>query len=65
MAHQTDLNEAVASASVIGDATTAPIRAGSASGMISSIEPASYILREIVSRAEDILKNRTQTLLGG
>ena len=65
MAHQNELREDVASASAAGDATTAPIRAGTASGLISSIEPASYILREIVSRAEDILKNRTQKLLSG
>ena len=65
MAHQSELREDVAAASAAGDATTAPIRAGTASGLINSIEPASYILREIVSRAEDILKNRTQTLLGG
>ena len=65
MAHQSELKEDVAAASAAGDATTAPIRAGTASGLINSIEPASYILREIVSRAEDILKNRTQTLLGG
>ena len=65
MAHQSELREDVAAASAAGDATTAPIRAGTASGLINSIEPASYILREIVSRAEDILKNRTQILLGG
>ena len=65
MARQNELREDVASASAAGDATTAPIRAGTASGLISSIEPASYVLREIVSRAEDILKNRTQKLLGG
>ena len=64
-AHQSELREDVAAAAAAGDATTAPIRAGTASGLINSIEPASYILREIVSRAEDILKNRTQTLLGG
>ena len=44
--------------------TTAPVRAGAASGLIRSIEPASYILREIVSEAEDILRNRPQKLLG-
>ena len=46
-------------------ATTAPARAGTASGLIRSIEPASYILREIVSQAEDILRHRPQKLLGG
>ena len=46
-------------------ATTAPVRAGGASAIIRSVEPASYILREIVSQAEDILKNRTEKLLGG
>jgi hypothetical protein len=41
------------------------VRAGAASGLIRSVEPASYIIREIMSQAEDILKNRSKTLLGG
>jgi len=65
MTRQAELREEVATASAAGDATTAPVRAGAASGLIRSIEPASYILREIVSEAEDILKNRPQKLLGG
>lgn len=65
MARQSELKEDIATASAAGDATTAPVRAGAASGLIRSIEPASYILREIVSQAEDILKNRPQKLLGG
>lgn len=60
-----ELNEVVATASAASDATTAPVRAGAASGLIRSVEPASYIIREIMSQAEDILKNRTQSLLGG
>lgn len=63
MARKSELNEDVATANAAGDATTAPVRAGTASGLIRSIEPASYILREIMSQAEDILRNRTQTLL--
>lgn len=63
MTHQNELREDIAIASAAGDATTAPVRAGAASGLIRSIEPASYILREIVSQAEDILKNRPQALL--
>ena len=55
MVRQSELREDVAAASAAGDATTAPIRAGTASGLINSIEPASYILREIVSRAAHIL----------
>ena len=65
MARQSELREAVATAAVAEDATTAPVRAGAASGLIRSVEPASYIIREIMSQAEDILKNRPQTLLGG
>ena len=65
MTHQAEIREEVATASAAGDATTAPVRAGNASGLIRSIEPASYILREIVSEAEDILRNRPQKLLGG
>jgi len=55
----------IAAATATGHATTAPVRAGAASGLIRSIEPASYILREIISQAEDVLRNRPQKLLGG
>ncbi|MCH7737185.1 MAG: nitronate monooxygenase [Chloroflexi bacterium] len=65
MTRQSELMEDIASATAAGDATTAPVRAGTASGLIRSIEPASYILREIVSQAEDILRHRPQKLLGG
>jgi len=65
MARQAELQEEVATASAAGDATTAPVRAGSSAGLIRSIEPASYILREIISQAEDILSHRPQKLLGG
>jgi nitronate monooxygenase len=65
MTHQSELKEDIATATAAGDATTAPVRAGAASGLIRSIEPASYILREIVSQAEDILRHRPQKLLGG
>jgi nitronate monooxygenase len=65
MTRQSELREDIATAAAAGDATTAPVRAGIASGLIRSIEPASYILREIVSEAEDIIKNRSQKLLGG
>ena len=64
MARKSELSEDIATAAAAGDATTAPVRAGVASGLIRSVEPASYILREIVSQAEDILKNRPQKLLG-
>ncbi|MBT97401.1 MAG: 2-nitropropane dioxygenase [Dehalococcoidia bacterium] len=64
MERQSELREVIAAAVAAEDATTAPARAGSASGLIRSVEPASYIIREIMSRAEDILKNRPQTLLG-
>ena len=63
MERQSELSEKIATATAAGDATTAPVRAGTASGLIRSIEPASYILREIVSQAEDILKNRPNSLL--
>ena len=64
MANQNELKEDIATATAAGDATTAPVRAGAASVLIRSVEPASYILREIVSQAEDILKHRTEKLLG-
>ena len=65
MARQSELREDIATATAAEDATTAPVRAGAASGLIRSVEPASYILREIVSQAEDILRHRPQKLLGG
>ncbi len=65
MTRQSELREVIATAAAAEDATTAPVRAGGASGLIRSVEPASYIIREIMSQAEDILKNRSQTLLGG
>ena len=64
MARQSELREDIATATAAGDAITAPVRAGTASGLISSVEPASYILREIVSQAEDILRNLPPKLLG-
>ena len=64
MARQSELREDIATATAAGDAITAPVRAGTASGLISSVEPASYILREIVSQAEDILRNLPLKLLG-
>jgi nitronate monooxygenase len=65
MAKQSELMEDIATATAAGDATTAPVRAGGAAAVIRSVEPAAYILREIVSQAEDILRHRSQKLLGG
>ena len=65
MTRQSELREDIATATAAEDATTAPVRAGAASGLIRSVEPASYILWEIVSQAEDILRHRPQKLLGG
>ena len=65
MARKSELSEDIATAISAGDVTTAPVRAGTASGLVRSVDPASYILREIVSQAEDILRNRPQKLLGG
>ena len=65
MTRQSELREDIATATAAEDATTAPVRAGAASGLIRSVEPASYILREIVSQAEAILRHRPQKLLGG
>ena len=45
------------------DAGTAPIRAGSAVGLISSVEPAGELLRKIVEEAESILRSRPGALL--
>ena len=47
------------------DAGTAPIRAGNAVGLISSVEPAGELLRKIVEEAESILRSRPGALLSG
>ncbi|MQG77595.1 MAG: nitronate monooxygenase [SAR202 cluster bacterium] len=45
------------------DAGTAPIRAGNAVGLISSVEAAGELLRKIVEEAESILRGRPSALL--
>ena len=60
-----ELQEEIATAIAAEDASIAPVRAGSASGLISSIEPAGDIVRRIVAEAEHILRNRPPRLLGG
>ena len=45
------------------DASLAPVRAGNAVGLFSTIEPAGDILRRIVEEAEAILRRRPEALL--
>ena len=65
MARQGELLEQIATASAAGDTAIAPVRAGTVSGLIGSVEPAGDILRRIVAEAEAVLRNRPRTLLGG
>ncbi len=59
------LQEEIATADAAEDASIAPVRAGNASGLISRIEPAGDIVRRIVAEAEQVLRGRPPSLLGG
>lgn len=61
--HSEELRSQLASADRAGDANIAPVRAGNAVGLFSTIEPAGEILRRIVEEAELILRSRPQALL--
>ena len=65
LARRGELQEEIATAAAAEDASIAPARAGNASGLISSVEPAGDIVRRIVAEAEQILRNRPHGLLGG
>ena len=65
LARRGELQEEIATAAAAEDASIAPARAGNASGLISSVEPAGDIVRRIVAEAEQILRNRPPGLLGG
>ncbi len=58
------MQEEIAIAAAAEDASIAPARAGNASGLISSVETAGDIVRQIVAEAEQILLNRPHALLG-
>ena len=58
-----ELRAQVTAAVQAKDATLAPVRAGNAVGLFSTIEPAGEILRRIVEEAEAILRRRPQALL--
>ena len=47
------------------DSRIAAVRAGSATGLVSQLEPAGDLVRRIVAEAEAILCSRPQFLLGG
>jgi nitronate monooxygenase len=59
-----DLARQVVAAIRAGDARTAAVRAGTASGLIHAVEPAGDILRRIVAEAETLLRTRPSQLLG-
>jgi len=61
--HRDELSSQIAAATQARDAKDAPIRAGNAVGLFSTIEPAGEILRKIVAEAEAILRSRPQVLL--
>jgi nitronate monooxygenase len=63
MAHRTALQEQLNAADQAGDASVSAVRVGNATGLISSVEPASEIVRRIIAEAEAILRSRPQIVL--
>jgi nitronate monooxygenase len=63
-AHRQALQAEVAAGSEHADLDVAGISAGVAAGLITSAQPAGEIVRTIVQEAEDLLRERTRTLLG-
>ena len=65
IARRGELQEEIATAAAAEDASIAPARAGNAAGLISGVEPAGDIVRRIVAEAEQVLRSRPHSLLGG
>lgn len=65
LARRGELQEEIATAEAAEDASIAPVRAGNASGLIRSVDPAGDIVRRIVAEAEQVLRSRPRCLLGG
>ena len=63
VAHRDELSLQLAAAAQARNANIAPVRAGNAVGLFSTIEPAGEILRRIVEEAESILRSRPRALL--
>lgn len=63
-AARADLGQQVMAALRSGDPAIAPVRAGSAVGLIRGIEPAGEIVRRLVAEAEEVLRSRTRAVLG-
>jgi nitronate monooxygenase len=63
VARREELGADVLAAEEHGDTRLAPTYAGSVVGLISTIEPAGVIVRQIMAEAEHILRERTTALL--
>lgn len=63
VAHRPDLKARLAAGEQAKDASVLPVRVGNAAGLISSIESAGDIVRQIIAEAESILRSRPQTLV--
>ena len=61
--NRAELQQQVAAGTEARDMSVVPVRAGSAVGLLSSIEPAGVILLRIVEEAEAILKKRPSEVL--
>ena len=64
VASRDELRSQLAAAVQARDANVAPIRAGNAVGLFSTIEPAGEILRRIVAEAKAIMRSHPRALLG-
>ena len=62
IARRSELQEEIVTGAAAGDARIAPVRAGNAAGFIGGIEPAGEIVRRIAAEAEEILRNRPNTI---
>lgn len=64
VARRTELATEVQTATQAADTSIAPVRSGTASGLIHGIEPAGDIVRRLVAEATTILRERPGPLLG-
>lgn len=61
--HREELTKKLLAATDAGDARTASVQVGNATGLVSSVEPAGDIVRRLIEDAETILRNRPGRLL--
>ena len=65
ISRRSELQEEVVTAAAAADASVAPVRAGNAAGLVDRIEPAGDIVRRIAAQAEELIRDRPNTILTG